>query len=129
MGKRIPILTGVTLDFTSDKYICCRNLEIGNLQDKYMAISVKYPTQCDTTDCIVIIKYTKKINTYVFNWTLYYLSMCSPIQEWFNYYKAHVKLLKVSFILYVILYVILIWRFINKLSIIIVSWFFRNISI
>ena len=84
---------------TSGKFIGRRKLEIVNLQDKTMSVSVKNPTRRDSTG-MDVVECTKNINTCVVYWVQYYRALCPPTQDRFYCYKAHSKLLKVSVLLF-----------------------------
>ena len=81
---------------TSGKYLGRKKLEIVNLQDKCMHVSVKNPVRRDNSGCLDAVQCLENKHTYVVYWVIYYQTLCPPNQHWFYCYKAHQKLMKVS---------------------------------
>ena len=58
------------LDITSGKYLGCKKLEIVNLQDKCIHVSVKHPVRCNNTGCLYTVQCLENKLTCVVYWVL-----------------------------------------------------------
>ena len=87
-------------EITSGKYLGRQKLELVNLQDKSMRVSVKHPVRRDNTGCLDAVQCLENKLTCVVYWVLYYRMLCPPEQVRFYCYKAHNKMIKVSFFIF-----------------------------
>ena len=82
-------------EITSGKYAGRQKLEIINLEDKKMHVSIKNPIRRDNTGCLDVVQCLENKLTCVVYWVIYYRALCPPEQIRFYCYKAHKNLLKV----------------------------------